>query len=175
MSDTAVSTSQAASAKQSWWRRWFIEPIRKQLVQGTSPESLAWAAAVGVSVGIVPVIGTVSPISITVCFFSKLNQVVCHLFTRVMLPFHFALIIPFIQLGQQLWGAEPIEVTVAEMGEQFSASPMAFVTDFGLIALRGFSVWLLVAPVVLVVVRYTSAPIFRYFGAKLVKRGEISS
>jgi uncharacterized protein (DUF2062 family) len=173
MTEAAVSQSAERDPGQSWWRRWLVEPIRKQLVQGTSPEALAWATAVGMTIGIIPLMGTVSTLAFLVSAVFKLNQSVSHLFSRAMLPFHLLLILPFIQLGRKIYGAKPLESTIPEMMKIFSADPMQFARDFGLAAWHGFSAWALVAVVMLPAIRYGSAPIYRYFARKLKTRGEI--
>lgn len=158
--------------RRSWWRRWLVDPIRNQLLQGVSPEKVAWAAAAGVTIGIVPIMGTVSVLSIAAAAVFKLNQPVTHLFNRIVLPLHIALIIPFIRLGQRIHGAELLNATVPELVAQFGEAPMKFLGDFGLAAWHGFVAWLLIAPLLLIGVKLMLTPVFRASAQKVMKMKE---
>jgi len=56
--------SERADTIDPWWKRWFINPVLKQLTQGISAEKLAWTVAIGCALGIFPIMGTTS----LVCF-----------------------------------------------------------------------------------------------------------
>lgn len=47
--------TEAIQQRSSWWRRWFVQPITKQLTQGITPEKLGWTIASGVVLGIFPI------------------------------------------------------------------------------------------------------------------------
>lgn len=160
MTQAESSSANKVSSRPSWWRRSLVEPIRHQLTQGATPSKLAWAAAVGVTIGIIPLMGTVSLLSVFAAAAFKLNQAITHLFTRIVLPLHIGLIIPFIRLGQRIHGAELLSATVPELVKRFGDAPMQFLRDFGLAAWHGFVAWLLVAPLLLFLVKWALTPIF---------------
>ena len=64
MTQAETSALSESTPSQSWWRRWLVDPIKNQLVQGVAPGKLGWAAAVGVTIGIIPLMGTVSVLSV---------------------------------------------------------------------------------------------------------------
>lgn len=161
MTTFSHSLPDSKAPKLSWWRRFLLEPIRAQLLQGATPERLAWAGAVGVTIGIIPLMGTVSLFSITTAAVLRLNQPVTHLFNRLVLPLHLALIIPFIQLGQWLHRAPILSATVPELLQRFWKDPGQFALDFGLAAWHGFVAWLIVAPFLLLGVKTLLTPMLR--------------
>lgn len=171
MTEADSSALSETEPRRSWWRRWLVDPIRNQLLQGVSSERIAWAAAVGVTFGIIPILGTVSFLSVSAAAIFKLNQPITHLFTRLMLPLHLGLIVPFIRLGQRIHGVDLLNASVSEMVTQFKESPLEFLNDFGLAAWHGFIAWLLVAPFVLMGVKLILTPVFRYC-AKRAKRSK---
>jgi hypothetical protein len=44
--------TEARDSRDPWWKRWFINPIVKQLTQGISADKLAWTIAIGCAAGI---------------------------------------------------------------------------------------------------------------------------
>ena len=140
-----------------------------------APGKLGWAAATGVTIGIIPLMGTVSALSVTAAAIFKLNQPVTHLFTRLVLPLHLLLIVPFIRLGQRIHGVELLSATVPELVERFGADPMQFLRDFGLAAWHGFVAWALVAPLLLFAIKLMITPIFKQVAKRLNRKQEVTS
>ena len=147
--------------KPSRFRRWVIHPLSKQLKRGITPEKLAWTIALGVTLGIFPIMGSTS----LVCFFAgmmfKLNQAILHLFKSLTYPLHLALILVFIRLGQQLNGVALIKFSIPEMMGQFKDEPSQFVRDFGMAALYGIEAWALCSLVLIPLLYLVSLPLLK--------------
>ena len=146
---------------RDFWRRWIAEPLRVQLMQGISSESLGWTIATGVSLGVFPLFGTRGWICLLAGWLFKLNQPILHLFKSLCYPLHLALLLPFVQFGQRLFGEPPLEVSLTMFEESFNRGFWVFLHDFGGIMLRAGVAWLLVAPVLLVVIRLVVTPLLR--------------
>jgi hypothetical protein len=43
--------------KESRWQRWLVAPVVAQLTVGTSPERLGWTIALGIVLGVFPILG----------------------------------------------------------------------------------------------------------------------
>lgn len=140
----------------------------KQLKRGVSPEELSWTIALGVTLGIFPIMGSTS----VVCFFFgwllKLNQAILHLFKSLAYPLHLALILVFIRLGQRLNGVPPIPFSIPELLARFKDSPAQFARDFGMAALYGIESWAIAAILLIPVIRFISLPILK----RLARRRE---
>ena len=175
MTQAESSALSESKPSRSWWRRWIVDPIKNQLLQGVAPGKLGWAGAVGVTIGVIPIMGTVSALSVAAAAVFKLNQPVTHLFTRIVLPLHLLLIVPFIRLGQRIHGAELLSATVPELVEQFGADPMQFLRDFGLAAWHGLVAWTLVAPLLLFAVKLILTPLFEFLAKRWRARQEAAS
>ncbi len=155
-----VETIMAGSQK-GFWRRWIVEPLRAQLVQGISPECLGWTIAAGVTLGVFPWFGVRAWICLFVGWLFRLNQPVLHLFKSLSYPLHLALLLPFVQFGQRLFGEPSLKISVSMFEESFSRGFGAFLREFGWILLHAGVAWLLVAPVLLVVLRLVVTPLLR--------------
>lgn len=168
-----MSDDQAAG-KLSWWKRKITEPIKAQLLQGTSPRDLAWTMAAGVAFGIFPIMGSTSLVCFLVACLFKLNQPVIHIVSTLVLPLHLGLILVFIRFGQQLNGVELISATVPELLKDFFINPWQFVKEYALPAWHGIEAWALVAPVVLLAVKFSTQPLLEKVSKHLNRKKAVS-
>lgn len=142
--------------KKSRLNRWIIQPILKQLKQGTSPQRLAWSISLGITLGIFPIMGSTSLMCFIFGWMLKLNQPVLHLFKTLTYPIHLPLILVFIRLGQKINGVPLLTLSIPEMLGQFKDDPTQFARDFGLAALHGIEAWA-ICSIILVPTAYFTA------------------
>ena len=152
-------------------RRWLVEPIINQLNRGITPEKLSWTIALGVTLGIFPIIGSTSLVCFIAGYFLKLNQAILHLFKSLTYPLHIALILVFIHLGQQLNGVPLLPFSISEMMSQFKDSPAQFARDFGMAAWYGIEAWAIAALILIPIIRIISLPLLK----KLIPGKEASA
>ena len=145
--------------RESWWRRWVVKPVVAQLAQGTTPAKIAQAIAFGVTTGVFPLLGTTTALALGVGVVLKLNQPVLQVFRELTYPLHLASILLFMRAGESLFGAEHVPLSIPMMLQRFFASPGQFFAEFGMIGLYGVVVWLLLAPLLIVVVFFVSKPL----------------
>jgi hypothetical protein len=155
-----------AARKLGWWRRWVVDPVVGQLKQGISPDKLGWTIGAGLTLGVFPILGTRAWLCLLAGWWFKLNQPVLHTFKSLAYPLHVAMIIPFIHLGQWMYGKEELRLSFEFLRTQFTADPWGFWQEFGWIILRAASAWLLVAPFILVSVKLVATPILRRVGVR---------
>ena len=155
---------------KSRFRRWIVSPILEQLKRGITPEKLSCTIALGITLGIFPIMGSTS----LICFFFgwllKLNQAILHIFRSLSYPLHLALILVFIRLGQQLNGAPLIRLSIPELMTQFKDSPAQFGRDFVMAALHGIEAWAIAAIILIPLIRMVSLPLLK----KLIRKKEVT-
>jgi uncharacterized protein (DUF2062 family) len=144
---------------ESLWRRWVMKPVIAQLTQGTSPGKVAQAIAFGVTIGLFPLLGTPTLISLAVGIPMKLNQPVLQVFRELTYPLQLASVLLFMRAGETLFGAEHVPLSIPMLMERFFASPGQFMTDFGMIGLYAVAVWALIAPALLGLIYFISKPL----------------
>jgi uncharacterized protein (DUF2062 family) len=159
------------SPESSRLRRWIVNPVLEQLKRGTSPEELSWTIALGVTLGIFPIMGSTSLVCFIAGMIFKLNQAILHLFKSLTYPLHLALILVFIRLGQQLNGVTLIKFSIPQMMGQFKDDPAQFGRDFGMAALYGIEAWAIAALILIPLLRIISLPLLK----KLVPEKEATS
>ncbi|MFT6180396.1 MAG: hypothetical protein ACJAQT_001608 [Akkermansiaceae bacterium] len=167
--------SEETVKRDPWWKRWFINPVLKQLTQGISADKLAWTIAVGCALGIFPIMGMTSVVCFLAATYWRLNhpviQVVCH----TLWAAHFALILPFIKLGQWIHGDEPITQSIATLLKEFFSSPWQFTQDYWLAAWQGIVAWFIVAIPLIFLVRVITFPLLKVAAGRIEKRKEATA
>lgn len=157
-----IPESLANPPPASFWRRRVVLPIAAQLSQGISPEKIALTVALGVVIGIFPILGATTLICAAVAWRLKLNQPIMQLVNYLMYPPHLLLLLPFYRTGESLFGSGHVPIfSVTELVERFRAGPMQFFIDYGMVGFYGVVVWCLIAPVAIAIL---------YFGLRIPLR-----
>ena len=159
---------------ESLWRRWVVKPVTNQLAQGTSPGKIALAVAFGVTLGLFPLLGTPTLLSLAVGIPMKLNQPVLQVFRELTYPLHLATILLFIHAGESLFGAQHMALSISMLLERFRASPSQFMADFGMLGVYAVSVWALLAPLLMAAIYFISRPIIERLSHKLTRSQHVT-
>ncbi len=163
----------AESVKESWWRRWLLNPVVAQLTGGTSPTRIAWTISLGVVLGVFPIMGSTTLLCLVVGWMFRLNQPILHAFKSIVYPLHLALILVFIRLGERIYGVPLISLSIPELVEKFKTDPLQFFSDFGMAAWHGVSAWLLIAPVAALLLKMAAMPLLQRLATSLSKMKEV--
>jgi len=158
----------------SFWKRWVIRPMAQQLTQGTSPHKIAQALAFGLTLGIFPIIGSTTLLALLVGIPMKLNQPVLQAFKVLAYPLQWMSVLGFYRLGEMLYGAPHVSLSIPKMMERFFAEPGPFFRDYGMTAVYGITVWCLVAPALLFSLYAITRPLIQSLAAQLARRNAIS-
>jgi len=153
----------------SWWKRKVVAPIAAQLTQGVTPEKIALTIALGAVIGVFPILGATTALCGIAGVTWRLNQPIIQLVNYLLTPLHIALLIPFYRAGERLLGLERIPLSVPLLYERFSAGFWKFLHDFGMIAVGGIVVWILVAPFAIAFIYYSARPPLRVLATRLVR------
>ena len=164
---SADTASQIAPAvRESFWKRRVVTPLVAQLKQGVTPEKLALTVALGLVLGIFPILGATTLLCGFAAIVLRLNQPVIQLVNYFAYPVQLALIIPIYQAGEKLFGNAPIPLSIPLIFERFRADFGQFLRDFGMIAVQGIVVWCILAPILIAALYFTMRPLLR----KLARR-----
>ena len=130
-----------------WWWRWMVQPVVQQVTQGVSPVAISRAISWGMVIGVFPIIGSTTLLTLMVGVPLKLNQPILQVFKSVATPIQWATVLLFYRAGEWLFGAEHVSIHIPTLIERFFAEPGPFFRDYGMTALYGIVVWVLVAPI----------------------------
>jgi uncharacterized protein (DUF2062 family) len=121
-------------------------PLQAQLTQGVSPSRLALALALGVAVGIVPVLGVTTGLCALLAVALRLNQPAIQLANYIAYPLQLLLFIPFFQAGARLFGRPPVAFSFSQLQGELAADALGTIGRYLFDNLRGLAAWGLVAP-----------------------------
>ena len=141
--------------------RWFVRPILQQLTQGVTAPKIAQAIAWGVTLGIFPIIGSNTLLTLLVGVPMKLNQPVLQAFKTISYPLQWSLLLVFYRAGEWLFNAPHVSIHIPTMMERFFAEPGPFFRDYGMTALYGIAAWCLVAPLILAALYFSTRPLIQ--------------
>ncbi|MFI4868351.1 MAG: DUF2062 domain-containing protein [Steroidobacterales bacterium] len=143
------------------WRQRVLELVLAQLRQGITAEKIALTVAIGLMLGLFPIFGSTTALCVLVGLWLKLNQPIMQLANWLAWPLQIPGIYLFVRVGEWLTRSPPVHFSIAGLVQQFRASPLQFLQQFGMTGLRGVLGWLLIAPAVAAAVYVTLLPPLR--------------
>ncbi len=122
-------------------------PILALLRMGATPRSLAWSIAAGVLIGINPVVGSTTLISLAVTFRFRLNMVATQIANHAMFPLELALLIPFIRLGSRVFHTAAMPLAPRLFVLQARSAPLTLTYNLWMWVWHAFVLWAAMAVV----------------------------
>lgn len=145
-------------------------PILALLRRGASPRRLAWSIALGLLVGINPVLGSTTVLCLALAMVLRLNVAVSQLVNHLLYPFQLLLLVPFLQLGSELFHSESLPFSAHTLLEMARRDPLEFVRKIWRWELHAFLVWLALAVVLIPVIALALTPLLRRVSARMQRR-----
>lgn len=136
------------------------DPLLAQLKQGVSPKKLAQSVSFGVILGCLPVIGPTTSLCLLAAAIFKLNHVAIQTVNYLVYPVQIALIIPFLRMGEWMFGVSPASLDIKVMIYEFRHGFILSMQKYGMTALRGVAAWAIVAPVSFLFIYFISKFLF---------------
>ena len=159
-----AAPSQEASA--GWFRRRLWDPLAAQLRQGLSPEAMAWSLALGLGAGVSPLVGSSTGLCVLLALAFRLNQAVMQVANYLAYPLQLALLIPFIRLGEKLFGAPRLPLSPEVLSAALRADAWGALHTFWTSLWHAGVAWLLTVPLVSALLALGLTPVFRAAGRR---------
>ena len=144
-----------------------VTPIVNQLKQGITPEKIALTIALGALLSVFPILGATTILCGLAAFALRLNQPIIQLINYLAYPVQIALLIPFYRAGEHLLGLPPVPLNIPLLIARFRADAGQFFKDFGLIAVGGILVWLVIAPFLATAIYLIVRPFLRALATRI--------
>ena len=132
--------------KQGFFYRRLIAPIIALLTQGVTPEKIALSLAVGLVLGIFPLLGSTTLLCTLAALIFHLNLPAIQLVNYLVYPLQLFFLVPFIRMGEMLFRAVPLRLSLAQMLAIARADLPHAVSILWLAGVHAMSAWLLVGP-----------------------------
>ncbi len=104
-----------------------VLPVLALLRMGATPEKLAWSIALGLVVGINPLLGSTTLLCLALAATFRLNLAASQLANHVMYPFEVLLVVPFLTLGARVFHTGPIPLSPSLLFHEARTHPLALI------------------------------------------------
>ena len=129
------------------------------LKQGITPEKLALCAALGIALGIFPVLGSTTLLCAAAAFVFKVNLPLIQLVNYLAYPLQLILILPFISAGEFVFRTESIPLSVTQMLGMIKNDFFGAIQSLWIVTLHAMAVWLVVGPLLTLALYFLLKPL----------------
>lgn len=147
--------------KEGFWRRRLVRPILELLRQGITPEKIALSLALGIALGVFPVLGSTTALCAVAALVFRLNLPAIQIVNYFVYPLQIALLIPFFRLGERLFRAPHLAISLTKIQAMLHASVWATTRFLWNTTWHAMVVWCLVAPIFIALCYAVLLPILR--------------
>jgi uncharacterized protein (DUF2062 family) len=147
--------------REGLFRRRIARPILELLRQGVTPEKMALSLALGVALGVFPVLGTTTALCALVAFVWRLNLPAIQIVNYFVYPLQMALLIPFFRAGEKLFGAPHLPLSVSQIVAAVHASFWGATRFLWTTIWHAAVAWCLVAPMFVAISYVVLVPLLR--------------
>jgi uncharacterized protein (DUF2062 family) len=131
---------------ESFLYRRLVRPILELLRQGVTPEKIALSLALGVVLGVFPVLGSTTALCTLAAITLQLNLPAIHVVNFFVYPLQIALLIPFYGLGEKLFRAPHLPLSVPQIYAMIHRNMGNAIRSLWATTWHAIVVWCLVAP-----------------------------
>jgi uncharacterized protein (DUF2062 family) len=160
-SELNSTTAPQSPIHHNWIYRRIALPILALLRMGATPEKLAWSIAVGLLIGINPILGSTTILCLAAAFVFRLNIAASQVGNHIVYPLEFLLLIPFIRLGSRVFGTAPMPLAPKDLLTAARTSPIALSRELWRWEWHAFVLWAALAAIAIPLVALALTPILR--------------
>ncbi len=116
------------------------------LRQGVTPEKIALCITIGAAIGIFPVVGTTTLLCAVAAVLLRLNLPAIQLVNYLVYPLQLALLLPYVRLGEKVFGAGEARFSPLQVVAQLRSDPWSSGSVLREALLHALLAWLITAP-----------------------------
>lgn len=143
-----------------------IDPVLGLLRQGITAERIALGMAVGIVIGIFPVIGSTTLLCTLAAVALRLNLPAVQLVNYLVYPLQIALLIPFFQFGAWLFNVEPLPLSASQLIAMFQADFWDAIRQLWDTTMRAIAAWGLICLPAATILYYGLRPLLKKIDRK---------
>lgn len=147
MEARAHCVEQDRGVKEGFFRRRIARPILELLRQGVTPEKMALSLALGVALGVFPVLGTTTALCALAALILRLNLPAIQIVNYFVYPLQIAMLIPFFRMGEKLFGSPHLPLSVTQILTMVRASFWGATRFLWMTIWHAVVAWCLIAPI----------------------------
>ena len=143
-----------------------IAPFIELLRQGMSPEKIALTIALGIMLGVTPVLGSTTVLCTLAALALRLNLPAIQLVNAVVYPLQIILLIPFFKLGALLFRTSAAAISVKGIEAMIHAGIWNAIESLWILTIHALVVWVALGAIITAVLY----PVLVIFVRHLLKR-----
>jgi uncharacterized protein (DUF2062 family) len=128
------------------FRNKYVLPVKKLLMQGTSPRRIAIGVSGALVIGLFPVLGSTTLLCTLFALTFRLNIPLVQFVNYSVYPLQLILIIPLMKLGTIVFGFEKLKYGFDEIVRMISHDTLHAIALLWNVTMQAIGVWLLIAP-----------------------------
>lgn len=146
---------------EGYFNRRLVRPILNLLRQGITPEKIALSVALGAALGVFPAVGWTTVLCAIAAIALRLNLPAIQIVNYFVYPAQIALLVPFFRLGEKLFRAPHLPVSVPQVYALIHASAWNALKLLWTTTWHAMVAWGLLAPVFVIVTYFILTPVLR--------------
>ncbi len=123
--------------------RKLVQPFIDLLRQGVTPEKIALTVALGISLGVTPVIGSTTMLCTLAAVALRLNLPAILLVNGAVYPLQLILLVPFLRAGAWMFRVDGPKISIGEIFNLIRANVWHATTTLWIATMHALIVWLL--------------------------------
>lgn len=143
-------------------QRRLVAPLLALLKQGVTPRKLALSLALGIVIGLVPILGISTALCALIALVLRLNMPTIQLVNYLLTPLQLLLIIPQLRFGEMLASAPRFPITLESGLALLSHGVINAVTVLATAIVHATLGWLVAAPLAAVLLFRILEPVLRH-------------
>jgi uncharacterized protein (DUF2062 family) len=147
-----------------------VNPVVGLLKHGADPDRLAWSLALGVVIGINPLLGSTTLAVLALAAIFRLNLVASQVGNHAMYPMQLLLFPVFIKLGSMVFGTQKLPLHGKELFEAVKRHPWDTTRLLWNWEWHALIVWVMVAAVALPAIAMGIKPVLEKMARRMKKK-----
>lgn len=116
-------------------------PLMALLRQGVTPEKISLGLALGIVIGVTPLIGSTTILCLLAAFLLQLNPAAIQMVNYLMLPVQLLTLIPFFRAGEWVFGAAHNPITLDGIRRLIQTNLGKAIATLWISTLHALAVW----------------------------------
>jgi uncharacterized protein (DUF2062 family) len=137
-------SKKTGGVKRSFLRRRLVDPVLALLRQGVTPEKIALSLALGIILGVFPVLGSTTILCAAAALILRLNLPAIQLVNYFVYPLQLALLIPFMRIGEKIFRAQPIPLSLPQLIAKVHANMWGSIQELWVTTVHAMAAWVLI-------------------------------
>jgi uncharacterized protein (DUF2062 family) len=156
--------------RETPWRSRIVRPLLELLRQGLTPEKIAFTIALGLTLGVTPVLGLTALLSLLAAMAFRLNLAAIQLVNWMAYPLQLALLVPLLRIGAWMFGCKPSEISITHILAMIHTNVFGAVATLWMATMHAIAAWLLMGTVATALLYLILVPVLRRMRQQLPQR-----